>query len=96
MFSAREFEAALARKGFRHDRSTTDKLFFLWVEGKKTKVWTKVSMGRGEDIGDGLVTQIKRQMRLSKGQLTNFVQCALEYDDYIDLLRQADVIEQPD
>ena len=93
VFSAHDFEAALKRKGFRHERNTTDRLFYLWVDDKRTSVWTKVSQGRSEDIGDGmLLTRIKQQMHLSKTELHDFVRCPLSYDAYLQRLRERQVI----
>ena len=91
--NARVFQKALSRKGFRLDRRTTDNLYYLWVDDRKTRVFTKASMGRSEELGESFVSKIKNQMRLDKAQLRSFVDCAMGFTDYVNVLREKRVIE---
>src|SRR5947209_6055145 len=70
---AREVAAALEHKGFR--KKENDHTFFhLWVAGKKTAIWTKISHGLKE-IGDKLLGMMARQVRLSAKQFRDLVEC---------------------
>jgi len=83
--------SALLRKGFRRANSK-DEMYHFFVDGKKSAVWTKISHGERE-IHDGLLaTMSRRQLRISRGQLNALVECSLGYDEYLELLRQQDVV----
>lgn len=90
---AGELQAALDKKGFVLDRMTTDKIYFLHHEGKKTAVYTKVSHGRGEELRFPILKMIQRQLCFdTQGQLQQFIDCPLSYNDYINLLKSKGVI----
>lgn len=80
---------ALSRKGFREaTRNRDHDFYFLHVDGKKTSIFTKLS--RGSDyrtLGDPLVKKIADQLKLTKVQLANFVECSLTETEYLALLR---------
>lgn len=70
-------------------RSTTDELYYLYCDGKKTSVLTKVSHGKGEDLRDVLIQKVKRQLGLQTTQeLTAFVDCPLTFETYTKLLKE--------
>lgn len=83
--NARDVKSALARKGFR--RKENDHTFFhLFVDGRKTVVYTKISHGE-KQIGDKLLSLMARQMRLSRREFVDLIDCALSESGYIVLLR---------
>jgi hypothetical protein len=83
--SARDVMAALEAKGFR--KKENDHTFFhLWVEGRKTPVYTKVSHGERE-IRDRLLGIMARQLKLSGKQFRELIECPLTAAEYIRLLR---------
>jgi len=84
---ARDVEAALQKKGFKR-REGKDAYYHLYVDGKKTPIFTKISHGEKE-IHDGLLGAMSRQMQLSKRQFGDFVDCPLTMEAYILLLRQS-------
>lgn len=87
---AREVIAGLTRKGFQ--ASENDHTFLhLFVDGRKTIVYTKVSHGEKE-IGDKLLGLMARQLRLSKREFLDLVECPLSEDAYILLLRAKGVV----
>lgn len=93
MASARDFERALLQKGFQLERRTTDKLFYLYHDGKRTKVHTKVSEGKGITLGKPLLGAIKRQMYFdSPAQLSQFIDCTIDGPAYIEHLKAKQVI----
>lgn len=83
---AREIEAALLKKGFQR-RQGGDAYFHLYVEGKKTPVFTKMSQGEKE-IHDGLLGAMARQVKLSKRDFMQLVDCPLTAEKYLEILRQ--------
>jgi hypothetical protein len=86
--SAREFERALLRKGFRLERSSKDKIFYFYHQGKKTEVHTKISQGRGEDLRDKLLGKIKQQMYFdTTAQVGRFIDCSIDEQAYLIHLR---------
>jgi hypothetical protein len=57
--SAREIMTGLVRKGFQR-RDNDHTFFHLWVGGRKTLIYTKVSHGE-KDIGDKLLGMMARR-----------------------------------
>src|SRR6266581_355813 len=93
-FKRRVMLGSLTAKGFLP--AENDHTFlFLWVGGKKTAVRTKVSHGSGsEEIGEPLLSIMKRQMKLeSKQQLTDLIECPLDHTGYVAILRKGGVLD---
>jgi hypothetical protein len=91
--AAKDLESALKKKGFRLDRQTDDKIFYFYYKEKKTSIHTKLSHGKGEDLRDKLIANIKRQMCLdSSGQVEDFAECSLTEDQYIEHLIAKQII----
>ena len=86
-----DIERALLAKGFRY--SNRDHRFLvLYVDDKPRDVRTKVSHG-GPDYGDGLLSQVQRQLRLpSKRNLLELIDCPMSEDDYLSVLREQGTI----
>ena len=97
MVSARDFERALVQKGFHLERRTNHKFFYLHHEGKRTKVHTMISDGRGITLGKPLLSAIKKQTYFdSPAQLTEFIDCTIDGPAYIEHLRAKQVIDPPE
>ena len=76
--------AALRKKGFVVDQG--DHTFYtLYIDGKKTKIFTKISHNNPE-ISDGLISCMHKQCRISKDEFVKLVSCFLSYEGYIDVL----------
>lgn len=89
VIKAASLRAALKVKGFEKTRNTTDELYYLYCDGRKTSVFTKVSHGRGEDLRDVLIQKVKKQLGLQTTQeLTDFVECPLTLQMYTKLLKE--------
>ena len=67
--------------------------FQFWYNCKKILL-THCSLGSGgNDIGDDLLGKIKRQLRLDNvQQIYNLKLCPMTAEDYLDLLKQKNVI----
>lgn len=84
--TAKDVSSALERKGFER-RESKDAYFHLWVDGKKTPIFTKMSQGERE-IHDGLLGAMARQVRLRKAQFDDLIECPLSKEDYVGILRE--------
>lgn len=80
-----EIKNALVRKGFRAKES--DHTYFIFfVKGKKTNIFTKTSHSLKE-YGDVLLSKMAHQLRLSKKELNNLIECPIGYEEYKKILR---------
>jgi len=89
----REVENSLLSKGFRSsDRD--HEFFFLYVDGLKTSIRTKVSRGtQYKTLSDDLLSKMKRQLRLEKmSQLLELVNCPMTHAIYVQYLREHEMI----
>lgn len=82
----RDVESALKRKGFRQDEGDHHWFFYWTGDGKKTTVRTKTSHGSTKDLGDGLLKEMARQLRISKPQFLDLVDCPMSREQYHQLL----------
>ena len=78
----REVETGLKRKGFRQDDGDHHWYFYWTAEGKKTTVRTKTSHGSTKDLGDGLLKEMARQVRVTKLQFLELVDCAMTREEF--------------
>ena len=93
VYSVRGCRSALLKKGFESERQTTDEMFYLYYQGKKTSVHTKLSHGRGEVLRDKILGMLRRQLRLeTAGQFRDFVECPMSGDDYAAYLLEKRVV----
>jgi hypothetical protein len=84
-FKAREVLNGLERKGFQ--KSERDHTFLiLFVNGKKTSIYTKVSHGSNE-IDDYLIHKMSLQVRLDKKQFIDLINCPFTYEEYLEELK---------
>ena len=88
---AKDIEAGLSRKGFQR-RESKDAYFHLWIDGKKTAIYTKMSQGETE-IHDVLVSAMARQLKLTTRQFGDLIECPLKLDEYTRILRDGGHIE---
>ena len=87
---AKDVASGLQRKGF-EPRQGDHAFYHLYVQGKKTAVFTKISQGEKE-INDRLLGMMARQVRLSRKQFFELVECPLSLDEYLKHLQKAGVI----
>lgn len=88
---AKDIAAGLVKKGFA-PREGDHAFYHLVVNGKKTIISTKISHGEKE-IRDKLLGIMARQLKLSKRDFINLVDCPLTAEEYLAMLRQARHIE---
>lgn len=83
-----KIRASLLGKGFKEKIGKHD-YYYLYVEEKKTSVFTFLSQGSGyREYSNELVGRVAQQMRLTKKELLLFVECPLTHKQYVELLKQ--------
>lgn len=88
----KDLEASLLRKGFRQD-SSHHRHFWFYYKGRKTRIKTFTSHGKRE-YDDWLLSQVKKQLRLTKSQLMDLIECPMTEDDYTQhLIRAGHLVE---
>ena len=76
---------SLTLKGFEmREGAKHEKYYFLDDEDRKTRANTVLSRSnRGRDVNDRLQSSIAKQMKLTKNQFKQFVDCTLSKEDYV-------------
>lgn len=67
--ATKDVEKALSKKGRDHN------YYYVYKNGKKTKINTKVSHGSHKDISDGLLNQMMKQIKLLKKEFNEYMNC---------------------
>ena len=83
----RVIENSLLDKGFRVD-STHHEMFWLYFNGKKTSIRTRLSHGK-EEYGDKLLGRMAVQLKLRRKQLDLLIDCPLDGEGYAQILTDA-------
>lgn len=89
IYKDRDVRASLKRKGFKEE-PTDHNFYFLYVDGKRTTVNTHTSFNH-QDINDYLIDKMKKQLHLSKKDFARLIECPLKYDEYVKILKEANV-----
>ena len=86
--SGRDIDAALCRKGFTRDFDGNHLRYFFTMPGKgRTRIMTLMSHGTfGETISAPLISQMARQLCLTKKQFLELIDCILDEDGYREIL----------
>lgn len=83
-----DMRRAYLQKGFVEGPGDHDR-FFLFVNGKRTAINTKLSRGSGyRTYTDRLLSDVCRQLKLTKAELLKLVECSIGGDEYVRLLRE--------
>lgn len=84
---AREIDRALRKKGFVLENSK-DRIYRLYAGGRKTRIRTLLSHTSNMDYDDTLLSLVAREMKLTKKELLQFVECTLSGEGYMALLSE--------
>ena len=79
-----EIRNSLIGKGFEQSEGGNhEKYYFYDRFGRRTSVFTVLSRRRaGKDVAIGLQNQIARQLKISRAQFIEFVDCSLTQESY--------------
>lgn len=83
----------LQKKGFEKasGKSNDHKWLEFWVEGKLTKIKTKISHGSG-DINSSLISLMSKQTYLTPTQFRQLAECTISQKEYIAILKKNKVL----
>lgn len=86
---------ALKGKGyFEVTKKKDHDFFYLILNGVKHPVFTKLSRGSSyKNYSDDLVRDVYKQIRLSKTEFLEYVECSLRFEDYVKLLLERNIIK---
>ena len=70
-------------------------MFYLYAEGERTYVRTRLSHGARE-YGDSLLRAVAREMHLRRRELDAFIECPLERTAFVRLLVERGVLPPHD
>jgi hypothetical protein len=82
---ARKIKSSLLKKGFKEDNSR-HLHFRLHVDGEKTHIFTVISHG-AQECSDHLLGIMAKQLKLSRAELNNLIDCAMSGEAYIETLK---------
>lgn len=93
----RKVEQSLSAKGFEVDESDHHRFVYYTTKGKLTTIRTKTSHSKKmKDIGDPLVGAMAKQVRLTRDQFVNLINCPLSRREYERLLLTAGLLAKSD
>jgi len=79
--------SALTEKGFREETDRSHDYYWLYIDGITQAINTHVSRGtKYKTLGDDLVRDISIQLKLTKPQLRDLVNCPLTGEGYVQAL----------
>ena len=87
--SANKTRQSLLNKGFKKQEG--DHHFYLYIYEGKVVAKTKLSHN-DQEIGDGLISKMYKQCRISKSQFFDLINCPLKEEEYIAILKEQGVI----
>jgi hypothetical protein len=90
---AREVRGALTKKGFT-PAEKHHHYYYFYHEGLMTGIRTSCSHNDPE-ISDPNCGKMARQMKLTRSQLNQFVDCKIEYKDYVKILTELGHLKKP-
>jgi hypothetical protein len=90
VLKTRKILHSLQSKGFSTDERDHTHLI-LYIQNKKTNIWTKVSHGARE-IDDHLIGCMARQVKLRKPQFLDLVNCPLTAEGYLAELARQEIV----
>ena len=96
MAKVKEIARGIEQKGFQEKEKTRHTFYFYHdALGKKTRVYTFVSRGRGE-VGKPLMATMASQCKLSLEDFNRLIDCSLEQLAYEEMLRETGHLEKDD
>ncbi len=82
---SRKTKTALLKKGF--VQYNNDHKFFEFIYNNKVITKTKISHN-DKDIEDYLINQMAHQTKLNKGQFKQLIECTIDKEQYISILKE--------
>lgn len=89
-YKTRIIENSLINKGFKM-KASHHKKYTLYINGKRTSIYTFISHGIKE-YGDYLLNKMKKQLYISSEELDKLIECPLKKEDLIKILNEKNLI----
>ena len=80
----KDIHDALTGKGFR-TTETHHEMLWLFVNGQKTSIRTRLSHG-SDEYDDSLLGLMAKQLKLRRSDLNRLIECPLKEKEYVSLL----------
>lgn len=90
-YCSKNISLSLLKKGFSEDNNDHKK-YTLFLDGKRTNIRTKVSHGTKE-YGERLIREMRTQLRLSKREFMDLIDCPMTKEEYIQILIEKGFIQ---
>lgn len=92
VFKDKKVRKSLEKKGFKQEPSSHHNYYYLYdQDGKRTKINTHTSRNE-QEIGNFLIGQMSKQLKLSKEDFIDLINCPLSYEEYIAKLKEKNEI----
>ena len=88
--STRKLAGALTAKGFQLE-NTHHEMYWLYVDGKRSSVRTRISYSARE-YDDGLLSQMAKQTGLKRSEFDDLIECPLSAAAYVQLLEERGLV----
>ena len=92
-YKSRKVKQALLKKGF-HSSNSDHVVLIYYYNGQKTDIFTKVSFGGNHDIDDSLISKMKLQLNLEKGEFCQLVECTLSKEGLKKLYEDKGIVQR--
>lgn len=86
-YSSKKISASFIKKGFLEVADRADKKYYLLLNGRKVGIHTFVSHGTKE-CGERLISEMKKQVCLSKREFIDLIDCPMTKEEYIGILTE--------
>lgn len=91
VISKAKLRRLLLALGFEEERGKHHVFFYFRHEGRIV-CYTKISHGSGKDIGQPLLSEVRRQLHMPLDAWERFLEGVLTRDEYLSILRQQGLI----
>ena len=88
----KQIEKSLSQKGFQLEERD-HRFYFLYVDGQKTGIYTYVSTApKYKTLQSPLISQMAKELRITRSEFTDLVQCPMDGPTYVAKLRQLGIL----
>jgi len=88
-----DIKKSLLAKGFEYKEGGKHELYILKHENKMQALGTKLSHGSNKsEYDDNLLGKMSKQLLLSKSELLNLIDCPMDQDEYLKVLKERGVL----
>lgn len=88
-----KIRTALMSKGFSLSTDRDHDFLTFTAEGRTCAVFTKLSRGkRDKDYHDGLLAAMSKQLKVTRKQLDQLIECTMGHVEYVSALRARGIL----